>query len=104
MAKYFLISVFAFSVICTFAREACPEFISLKILDGKASGSNFESVNTPIVRTVLKNDILQTDIQTELAGTGTLQFDIPEKAKKIQLFDCLYDLPCASETAFSIRY
>ena len=100
MKKSFFISALALAVISSIAGEACPEFISLKIADGKAGGTSFESACVPIVRTVLKNDILQTDIQTELAGTGTLEFDIPDAAKKIQLFGCLYDLPCASETAF----
>ena len=100
MKKYFLISVFVFSVISAVAREACPEFISLKILDGKASGINFESANVPAVRTVLKNDILQADIQTEFSGNGTLAFDIPEAAKKIKLFGCIYDLPPRGESAF----
>lgn len=100
MKIFLFISALALAVISSIAGEACPEFISLKIADGKAGGTNFESACVPIVRTVLKNDILQTDIQTELAGTGTLEFDIPDAAKKIQLFDCLYDLPRAGENGF----
>jgi len=80
--------------------EAWPEYTTLTIHRGKVSGSIVESARTPAVKTVLRGDTLDVDIQTEFTGKRTLDFDIPENAKKIRLFNCEFDLPPQDHTAF----
>ena len=82
------------------AEEASPGHVTLNIRRGKATGVNFESARIPVVKTALRGDTLEVDIRTELTGKGTLDFDIPEGARKIRLFGCVYDLPPPDHTAF----
>ena len=82
------------------AAEAVPEYVALTIRDGRVCGVNVESARTPVVRTSLRGDLLDVDIQTEFQGGGNLDFAIPPEAKKIKLFGCVYDLPPAGHTAF----
>lgn len=90
---------FLFSVMC-YAGEACPEFISLKIHNGKVQGENFESAVTPHVRTSLEKNTLKVDIQRKFQGQGKIDFSIPENAKSIQLFGCEFELPPRDHTAY----
>ena len=82
------------------AGEARPGLVTLTIRGGKAAGVNAESARTPVVKTALLGDTLNVGIRTELTGKGTLDFDIPEGARKIRLFGCVYDLPPPDHTAF----
>ena len=82
------------------AAEAVPEFMTLTIRDGRASGANFESARTPVVRTALRGDVLDVEISVEFPpGDGKLDFAIPPEAKKIRIFGCDYDLPPAGHAA-----
>ena len=74
--------------------EAGPENTFLTIRNRKISGQ------TSIVKTELRGDTLEVDIQTEFKGKGTYGFDIPAGAKKIRLFGCEFDLPPPDHTAY----
>ena len=92
----------AWAAVCG-AAEAVPEYVTLTIRDGRVSGANFESGRTPIVRTALRGDVLEVDIRTEFPpgqGGGEFDFAVPPEAKKIKLFDCVFDLPPAGYSAF----
>ena len=80
--------------------KARPGFVTMAIRGGKATGKNVESARIPVIKTALRGDTLEVDIRTELTGKGTLDFDIPEGARKIRLFGCVYDLPPPDHTAF----
>ena len=82
------------------AGEARPGHVTLNIRGGKATGVNFESARTPVVKTALLGDTLNVGIRTELTGRKTLDFDIPAGAKKIRLYGCSFDLPPPDHTAF----
>lgn len=82
------------------AGEARPGYVSLTIRGGKATGENSGSARIPVVETALRGDTLEVIIRTELTGKGTLDFDIPEGARKIRLFGCSFDLPPPDHTAF----
>ena len=73
--------------------EANPGNIPLTVRNGKISGP-------AVVKTGLRGDTLEVDIQTEFTGKGTYDFDIPASAKKIRLFGCEYVLPPPDHTAY----
>lgn len=85
---------------CGAAGETCPEWVKLTIHDRRASGITCESARTPVVRTALRGDTLDVDFRMEFQEKGKFDFDIPERARKIRLFGCEYDLPSAEHTAF----
>lgn len=85
------------------AAEAVPEYVTLTIRDGKVGGANIESGRTPVVRTALRGDVLEADIRVDFPpgqGDGKFDFAIPPEAKKIKLFDCVFDLPPVGYSAF----
>lgn len=97
--KLMILAVILMSAEC-FASDACPEFVSLTILNREVTGFNCESARTPVVSTQMQGDTFVVDIQTEFRGRGTLDFTIPKEAEKIRLFDCDLDLPPPDWTAY----
>lgn len=103
MKKLIIASVLLGLAAALSAAEAVPEYVTLVIRDGRVSGMNFESARTPRVRTALHGDVLDVNIRAEFPpGKGGCKFDfaIPQGAKKIKLFGCVFDLPPAGYTAF----
>ena len=68
--KKLIIALAVLLATALFAAEAVPEYVTLTIRDGHVCGVNFESARTPVVRTSLRGDLLDVDIQTEFQGGG----------------------------------
>ena len=103
MKKLIIASVLLGLAAVLSAAEAVPEYVKLTIRDGRVSGANFESGRTPVARTSLRGDVLEADIRVDFPpgqGDGKFDFAIPPEAKKIKLFDCVFDLPPNGYTAF----
>ncbi|MBQ6353204.1 MAG: hypothetical protein IJJ28_08050, partial [Lentisphaeria bacterium] len=66
----------SFAAALNAAEEAVPEYVTLKIHDGRVNGANFESARTPVVHTSPRGDVLDVDIRVELPpGQGGCGFD-----------------------------
>ena len=87
-----------FSVL--YAGEANPQFFTFTIKNRILTGTQFESARTPVVKTVLQKDIFIVDLKTEFLGEENINLPIPQSAKKMKLFDCVFELPPSEVTAY----
>ena len=87
-----------FSVV--YAGEADPQFFTFTIKNRILTGTQFESARTPVVKTVLQKDIFIVDLKTEFLGEKNINLPIPQSAKKLKLFDCVFELPPSNVTAY----
>ena len=99
MKKYLILACFIVFPLL-YSGEAAPKFFTFTIKNRLLTGKQFESAQTPVVKDILKNDTLTVDIKTEFQGKGNICLLIPEQAKKLQLFDCVFELPPADVTAY----
>ena len=83
-----------------YAGEADPQFFTFTIKNRILTGTQFESARTPVVKTVLQKDIFIVDLKTEFLGEKNINLPIPQSAKKLKLFDCVFELPPSNVKAY----